>query len=227
VLIYEHFAQQIEAHCPNAWVINYTNPMTICTRTLTKVSPELKAFGCCHEVFGAQELLADLAAKYLGIARPAREEIHVNVLGINHFTFIDRATFQGHDLLDLARHHIAQPGVLRPYSEEEVRGWDSFFACGHQVKYHLLDRFGLLGAAGDRHLAEFVPGFLTDDETIYRYGFLRTPIEYRYARWDEAPAKTRALISGETPFALEHSSEEGTEQMCALSRCAHCSASAR
>ena len=216
VLIYEHFAQQIQALCPNAWVINYTNPMTICTRTLTKVCPEIKAFGCCHEVFGAQELLAELTAKYLDIPLPERDEIQVNVLGINHFTFVDRALYRGHDLLDVARHHIAQAGVLRTYTEGEVRGWDSYFKCGHQVKYQLLQRFGVLGAAGDRHLAEFVPGFLTDDETIYRYGFLRTPIEYRYSRWEEAPAKTRSLMSGETPFTLEHSSEEGTEQMCAV-----------
>jgi galacturan 1,4-alpha-galacturonidase len=73
-----------------------------------------------------------------------------------------------------------------------------------------------LAAAGDRHLAEFVPGFLVDDETIYRYGFLRTPMAYRYARWSEAPDATRALMNGDRPFSLAPSSEEGVQQMCAL-----------
>src|SRR5512145_1560396 len=56
--IYKNFAEMIATICPNAWVINYTNPMTICTRTLTRVVPELKVFGCCHEVFGTQKMLA-------------------------------------------------------------------------------------------------------------------------------------------------------------------------
>ena len=216
VLIYEKFAHKIAELCPDAWVINYSNPMTICTRTLTRVSPDLKAFGCCHEVFGTQDLLADLVVRYLDVPRPYRREIEVNVTGINHFTWIDRANYKGHDLLDLVRRHIAQEGVLRPYTKEEVLSWDSYFECAHQVKYELFRRYGLLAAAGDRHLAEFVPGFLFNEETAYRFGFSLTPISYRYARWEEAPAKTRALMSGETPFKLEHSSEEAVEQMCAL-----------
>jgi alpha-galactosidase/6-phospho-beta-glucosidase family protein len=215
-LIYEGFARKIAELCPDAWIINYSNPMTICTRTLTRVCPQLKAFGCCHEVFGTQDLLADLVAQYLDVPRPSRQEIEVNVLGINHFTWIDRATYQGHDLLELLRQHIAQEGVLRPYTREEVEGWNSYFACAHQVKYELFRRYGLLACAGDRHLAEFVPGFLVDEETVYRWGFSLTPISYRYARWEEAPAQTRALMAGEEPFKLEHSSEEGVQQMSAL-----------
>lgn len=215
-LIYEGFARNIAELCPEAWVINYTNPMTICTRTLTKVCPGLKVFGCCHEVFGAQELLADLAAHYWGIPRPRRQEIEVNVLGINHFTWIDRATYQGRDLLALVRHHIAQEGVMRPYTREEVLSWGNYFTCAHQVKFSLFQRYGLLPAAGDRHIAEFVPGFTVDEETVYRYGFSLTPISYRYARWAEAPEQTRALMAGERPFALKPSGEEGVQQMCAL-----------
>src|SRR5581483_9808819 len=60
--IYRDFAHAIAEHCPRAWVINYTNPMTICTRTLTRVAPQLKVFGCCHEVFKSQELFAQLAS---------------------------------------------------------------------------------------------------------------------------------------------------------------------
>lgn len=215
-LIYEGFARQIAELCPKAWIINYSNPMAICTRTLNKVCPDLKVFGCCHEVFGAQELLADLAAQYLGIPRPSRQEIEVNVLGINHFTWIDRATYRGHDLLALVRHHITQEGVMRPYTRDEVLSWGSYFACAHQVKFSLFQRYGLLPAAGDRHIAEFVPGFTVDEETVYRYGFSLTPMSYRYARWAEAPEQTRALMAGERPFGLRPSGEEGVQQMCAL-----------
>ena len=56
----EHIAKSIEKYCPNAWVINYTNPMTVIVRTLYKVFPAIKAFGCCHEVFGTQMFLAKI-----------------------------------------------------------------------------------------------------------------------------------------------------------------------
>ena len=175
-VIYEQFAHQIAAYCPDAWIINYTNPMTICTRTLTAVDPRLKVFGCCHEVFGTQEMLAELAAQAYGVPTPGRREIQVNVLGINHFTWIDRAEYQGHDLLALLREVIERPGMVRDYTRDEVEGWNDYFRCAHQVKYQLLRRFGILAAAGDRHLAEFVPGFLVDEETPYRFGFSRTPM---------------------------------------------------
>ena len=94
-IIFKGFAHAIAEHCPEAWVINYTNPMTVCTRTLTKAEPGLKVFGCCHEVFGTQHLLAKLAQESLDLPNvPTRDEIRVNVSGINHFTWIDRADFQ-------------------------------------------------------------------------------------------------------------------------------------
>ena len=84
-IVYAGFARSIAEHCPNAWIINYTNPMTMCTRTLTKVAPGLKVFGCCHAIFGTQKLLADLVAQHWHEHTP-RAEIEVNVIGINHFT---------------------------------------------------------------------------------------------------------------------------------------------
>ena len=48
---YEEFARKIRDICPNAWVLNFTNPMSICVKTLYDVFPGIKAFGCCHEVF--------------------------------------------------------------------------------------------------------------------------------------------------------------------------------
>src|SRR5690606_522656 len=101
--IYMDFAEQIKAYAPEAWVINYTNPMSLCTRTLYAVFPEIKAFGCCHEVFHTQNLLAAMLTETTGEQRPSREEIKINVMGINHFTWIAQATWQGMDLFPLYR----------------------------------------------------------------------------------------------------------------------------
>ncbi|MBI5304386.1 MAG: alpha-glucosidase/alpha-galactosidase [Chloroflexi bacterium] len=217
-LIYADFARAIAAQCPNAWVINYTNPMTICTRTLTRVEPRLNVFGCCHEVFGTQHLLASLVEKYLGVSpMPARQEIQVNVAGINHFTWIDRAFYRDLDLLALVRRHIAEPGVLREYTRAEVESWNDWFRSAHQIKFELFKRYGLLGAAGDRHLAEFLPGFTRSPEELFRWGVIRTPVSgYRIERWRDAPQQTREVMTGRVPLALDASGEEGVAQMRAL-----------
>jgi alpha-galactosidase len=216
-IIYADFARAIARYCPDAWVINYTNPMTICTRTLTAVEPGLKVFGCCHEVFGTQALLADLAQRYLQLdARPPRDAIEVNVLGINHFTWIDRATYKGHDLLAIVREHIAQPGVLRHYTQAEVEAKNNWFNDEHRIKFELFRRYGILAAAGDRHLAEFVPGFTRSPEELFRWGIIRTPISYRIGRYADSPAQLDAIISGATPFRLRNSGEEAVRQIAAL-----------
>lgn len=67
VPIYEEFARKIRDICPNAWVLNLTNPMSICTKVLYDVFPGIKAFGCCHEVFHAQEFLTCVLRETRGI----------------------------------------------------------------------------------------------------------------------------------------------------------------
>jgi alpha-galactosidase len=216
-LLYAEFAAAIAEHCPTAWVINYTNPMSVCTRTLTRVAPGLKVFGCCHEVFGTQELLARLAQRWYALpAVPARHEIAVNVLGINHFTWIDRASYRGHDLLARLREHLAQPDALRFYDADEIRRRDNWFNDEHRIKFELFRRFGILAAAGDRHLAEFVPGFIGSPDELFRWGVIRTPISYRQARYHDAAAQVERLLTGAQPFALRDSGEEAVQQIAAL-----------
>ena len=211
------FAREIAAHCPEAWVINYTNPMSICTRTLTKVEPELKVFGCCHEVFGTQNILAELAQSFLDLPyKPPRDQIRINVLGINHFTWIDSAKYQEMDLLELLRHHIRKPGVLRPYTREEIEDKKDYFYDARQIKFELFRRYGILAAAGDRHLAEFVPGFTTSPEELFRWGVIRTPISYRIENWDSIGKQVPKIINGQIPFELEQSDEEAVLQIKAL-----------
>ncbi len=214
--IYVGFAHKIAEICPEAWVINYTNPMTICTRTLTKIEPGLKVFGCCHEVFGTQYMLGSLVSQYLDVPMPSRKEIQVNVLGINHFTFLDRAYYKDQNLFDLVRRYAEEPDSVRPYQLEELEEIGNYFQDHAQVKLELFKRFGIMPAAGDRHLTEFLPGFTRSPEELARWGVIRTPVSFRIGRWQVAPQRTRDLIEGKEPFELHPSGEEGVAQMRAL-----------
>jgi len=179
VAIFKEFAEAIARICPDAWVMNSTNPMSVCTRTLTRVTPELKVFGCCHEVFGTRELSAQIAGQFLNIETPPRNEIRVNVLGINHFTWVDSARYQEYDLLDILKQYLQQPGILRKYTRAEVESWNDWFQSAEQVKFTLFQRYGILAAAGDRHLVEFLPGFIRSPETLFEWGVIRTPVSWR------------------------------------------------
>ena len=99
--MYEVIAGAIKTYCPNAWLINYTNPMSICTGALYRIFPDIKAFGCCHEVFGAQRLLLMALKEELGIEEPDRHKLRTNVVGINHFTWITEASYKEVDLFPI------------------------------------------------------------------------------------------------------------------------------
>lgn len=155
--MFMEFGEAIRKYCPEAWVINYTNPMTLCVKTLYQVFPQIKAFGCCHEVFGTQKVLAGIAERELGCGPIDRRDIHVNVLGINHFTWFDYASYKGIDLFPVYRHYV-DTHYEEGYEEKDNNWMNSTFACAHRVKMDLFRRYGLIAAAGDRHLAEFMPG---------------------------------------------------------------------
>ena len=208
--MYVEIADAIRSYCPDAWVINYTNPMSLCVRTLYEVFPQVKAFGCCHEVFGTQTLLAEMMREELGIEGIERQEIKTNVLGINHFTWFDRASCKGIDLFPVYREFV-EKHYEEGYVEHVDRNWmNNAFECAHRVKFDLFRRYGLIAAAGDRHLAEFTPQwYLRDPETVKSWKFSLTGVEWRIEDLKGRLDKSRKLVSGEEPIELKASGEEG------------------
>ena len=99
----EKIALAIKKYAPKAWVINYTNPMTVCIRTLYMTFPEIKAFGCCHEVFGTQKVLVNALEDICGIVDADRDDIKVNVVSVNHFTWFTEAKYRDIDLFEVYR----------------------------------------------------------------------------------------------------------------------------
>ncbi len=212
---YAEMAEAIARYCPEAWVINYTNPMTICTRTLYKVFPEAKAFGCCHEMFGTQDWLARLLGKYHGIKGLTRYDLDVTALGINHFTWITKAQYKGINLIDLYRKEWQGPGKVRKIPKEESDKM-GMFECKGQVQYDLFRRFGILPTGGERHITEFVPWYLKDLETIESWGVKLTPFDFRYERYMELPKKHLERIRDPKDMEIEMSGEETIAQIKAL-----------
>mgnify|MGYP001143921652 FL=1 len=220
--MYVIIAEAIRDYSPNAWVINYTNPMTLCVKVLYHTFPEIKAFGCCHEVFGTQKVLKGICEEVTGIKDIDRRDIMVNVLGINHFTWFDQASYKGLDLFPIYRDYIDKH-FEEGYNEPDKNWANSTFACAHRVKFDLFRRYGLIAAAGDRHLAEFMPGneYLNDPETVKSWKFGLTTVAWRKNDLKERLAKSARLVSGEQEIELKPSGEEGIlliKSLCGLDR---------
>ena len=216
--MYITFAEAIKNHCPNAWVINYTNPMAMCVNTLYSVFPQIKAFGCCHEVFGTQKVLVN-ALREAGLAdeNTTRYDIYTNPLGLNHFTWITKATYQGKDIFPVykqfcEKHH--ETGV----TQADTNWANSFFTSCEKVKMNLFLNFGSIAAAGDRHLAEFCPGnwFLKNPETVKEWCFTLTPVSFRKQQLKDRLDRSERLVSGKEEFTLNPTGEEGVNQICAI-----------
>ena len=215
--MFEVFGRAIRDNCPEAWVINYTNPMTLCVRALYQVFPEIRAFGCCHEVFSSQVLLSRLYNETFGGEPVARQEVKVNVVGVNHFTWLTSANCRGRDLFPALREFSTK--LLSEPAKPIVRDENfSYFACQDRVKADLFLRFGAMAAAGDRHLAEFSRGgwYLRSPETAESWGFTLTPVSYRKADRVEKLRQSAAYFSGEEKFQYKEAREEGVDQMRAL-----------
>lgn len=221
VPLYEEFAREIACYCPNAWVINFTNPMTVCTKTLYDVFPGVKAFGCCHEVFHAQEFLSCVAMEELGVPRPDRHEISIDASGINHFTWITEANYRGVDLLALLPSFM-QKYYEKGYGEQLGHAPDDFkndpFLYGNKVKMDLFRRYGALAAAGDRHLVEFLNNrwYLKDPETAEKWLFHLTPVSFRKKQQAEKIAESEEMANGVRPVRVSRSDEEATSLMTAI-----------
>ncbi len=210
-----HYGHLVMECCPRAWVINYTNPMTLCTQAFYEAEPEIKAFGCCHEVFGTQANLGRLVKEWFHLPeKPPRHDIVLDIAGVNHFTLATQAHWNGHDLFPRLYEMISQPGFFDSQAADarHRKAERKFFGGTGHVRWDFLRNFGVIGAAGDRHLMEFVPWYLTSEDSIQRWGTNITPYEWRYDN-----AKRPALSADSyDQRSLNPSGEEGVDQILAL-----------
>ena len=217
----EEIAKAVKRNCPEAWVINYTNPMALCIKALYDTFPEIKAFGCCHEVFGTQKLLARALEEICGIKGVDRAEIKVNVMGVNHFTWLTKAEYRNIDVFDVYRKLIEKHnnGDVEGFIDTTDKNWmnKSFTSC-ELVKMDLFTRYGIIAAAGDRHLVEFCEGkwYLESPERVKEMGFELTKVDWRIKDLNDRLARSKRLLSGEEKVKIEETGEEGVLQMRAL-----------
>ncbi len=179
VPVVTRIARQMEEHCPDAWLLNLSNPMCQIVRAIDR-SSSIKVVGLCHEYMGFMAKLENL----FGL-QDWRQEVSATIAGVNHFAWITRLRINGEDGLEMLRARMPELRNLRsldPGKNSLSNGSDAF--SGDRVKLWLFDRYGYMPYPGDRHIAEFFPYFISE-KTGFGLDFdvLLTSIEDRRGPW--------------------------------------------
>src|SRR3954453_18791997 len=159
--------------------------------------------GPCHELQGVR-------GGMIRMFRNQVEDYEMKVAGVNHLIWLLDLKIKGRDGFEMVREYAAggAPVPLRSTSG----GHRAPFQDRWRVKMSLLDTYGYLPAAGDRHVAEFFPYFLTEETGAGEdYGVLLTKIEHRYDMLHASQAQVKRWIDGSEPLQIEHSPEESAD----------------
>ncbi|KKK68098.1 hypothetical protein LCGC14_2947470, partial [marine sediment metagenome] len=114
--------RDMERLCPDATMLNYTNPMVLLCRAMQRET-SIKLTGLCHSVQGTAEMLA----QWIGAPM---EEITYTCAGINHMAWYLDYKWNGEDAYPLIRQAITERPEI--YNEEIVRN-EMFLALDHYV----------------------------------------------------------------------------------------------
>lgn len=176
-------ARDMEELCPDAWLFNYTNPLSVLVRAVHKTS-SIKAAGLCHGVLHTREAIAHA----LDVPH---HELSVTVAGLNHLAWVLDIRHGGRDLYpafrELQRGWLASPPTLSADSDP----YEGF----QEVSARLMEIYGYYPSPGDRHVAEFFPFFLRQSENGLAYGtqagldMTNRILASRDDRWDRIAAQ--------------------------------------
>ncbi len=196
---YIELARQMERYCPQAPLLNHSNPMGAICRAIRKTS-KIEVIGYCHNVANALSGFA----KLLGV--PA-EELDPLVAGVNHQVWLLSLRHRGRDVYPLLRERMAEAA-----DQPDCR-----------FTPELLDLMGLYLLGGDRHIIEFFPHARRPsrpEEIGYQLKWRRDMISEKLLN-NELTRKAADLAkraSGEAPLILREkpSPEAMGEQIRAL-----------
>ena len=184
----------MEEFCPNAWLLNYTNPMAIISWAVSNYT-RIKNVGLCHSV---QSTSAQLA-KYMGVPYG---EISYWVAGINHMAWFLELKWRGQDAYPLLREKLKDPMI---YS-----GPEAHWAGPDVVRAEIFKAFGYFVTESSVHMSEYVPYFRKRPELYekYKIKYLFTEDWMQKIRDDDA--EFRRLLSSDEELSLNHSGEYGS-----------------
>ena len=133
------FARDMQEVCPDAWFLNYTNPMAMLTGAMQRYTG-IKTVGLCHSV----QVCAQRLMEHLGM--PYDEKVQWTIAGINHQAWLLNITRNGEDLYPEIKRRAA--AITEKHND--------------MVRFEIMKRFGYYVTESSEHNAEYMPYFIKD-----------------------------------------------------------------
>ncbi|THF85467.1 alpha-glucosidase/alpha-galactosidase [Deinococcus sp. KSM4-11] len=168
---FDALAADVRDVCPDALVLNYTNPMAMNVLYLHALG--VRALGLCHSIPHTAALLEDVLDVPSG-------ELTYRAAGINHQAWFLTLGYRGHDLHDrlrdtLRRRFLPEHGGHTPWTE----GHATYVGGQERVRAELMETFGHFLSESSHHVSEYVPYFRRTPEAVRavlprRWDYLRS-----------------------------------------------------
>lgn len=183
IALFQQITGAMKKRCPDAWLMNFTNPMSFLCTYLNKYT-KFRTLGFCHQVHGSFGVIAEQLGMEPG-------ELEVITGGINHFNW----------LIDIRRKGANQSCMEEFLAKvRKSKYWRRRFAVTPRQEFTLqiLNTFGAYPVGYDDHIVEYLPFFYERQEwKKYRY-------ESCERRMKEMLADTRTGYSLEAMTLLGH-----------------------
>ncbi len=187
--VLDGIAADMLAVCPDAWLLNYTNPMSMNITYLSRVAPALKVVGLCHSVHWTVVGLGEVIGVPL-------EEMSWFSAGVNHQAWLLRWERDGRSLYPVLDERIAADPELR-----------------RRVRVDMYRRFGYYPTETSEHSSEYVPWYLRHDAEVERLR-LEPDVYVGISEGNVATYEdTRRLLAAGEPLALEQTATEYAPQV--------------
>ena len=186
--------RDMEALCPDALLLQYTNPMAIACWAIAEAT-ETEAVGLCHSVQRTTEQLAE----YIGA--PA-DSVTAWVGGINHMAWFLRFERDGED---------AYPQLWEAMRDDRVHARDP-------VRFEVMRHFGYFVSESTRHMSEYVPYFRTSRERMGTFGLdaISADLSRLEKRNEEYFNSMRDELARPSPLTARRSDEYACRIMSAM-----------
>lgn len=175
-------ARDMQELCPDAWFLNYTNPMAMNVWWMSVVAPEIKTVGLCHSVYWTVNDLCELIGVPL-------EGTHYRAAGVNHQAWLAEWSRDGEDLYPRLRELID--------SDDDLQ---------RRVRAEIFQRIGFYPTETSEHSAEYLDWFLRSDAQIEQFRI--EPLQYIGISEENVREfhEARELLAADQPIPLH---EEG------------------
>jgi len=204
--------------CPDAIMLNYTNPMSMMCLAAGRAVPEIQVVGLCHSVQGTSHLIARYADVDL-------KEVQWECAGINHLAWFTRFEHKGEDLYEKVLYEKFRREIAAGIAEAEAGkashdNTDTRMGDGGEKQYEHEDlvrkdmcvNFGAFITESSGHLSEYLPYYRKSEQgrKLLRLGYHGGSRFYatNWPDWRKNADERRAkLVSGEVQVEGDRSWE--------------------